>query len=63
MNTERDGMGRIFRFGKGVAMKVVGMPERFWIVTTPTATSELGDCCFECNFKTYALQVRGGLDY
>ena len=55
-------MGRMFRFGKGVGMKVVGMPETFWVVTTPTANSELGDVCFQVDFRTYALQIRGGLE-
>lgn len=66
-------MGRVFRFGSNEdnsrygedqedqAMKVVGMPESFWIVTMPTATSELGDCCFQCTYETFALQIRGGL--
>ena len=43
-------------------MQIVGMPETFWVVTSPTPDSELGDCCFECDFKTYALQIRGGLE-
>jgi hypothetical protein len=43
-------------------MRVVGLPEHFWVVTTPTAESEIGDICFECDFRTFALQVRGGLD-
>ena len=55
-------MGQLFRFGKGMGMKVVGMPETFWVVTTPTANSDLGDVCFECDFKQFALQVRGGLE-
>ena len=43
-------------------MRIVGMPERFWIVTSPTPVSELGDCCFVCSFKQFALQIRGGLE-
>ena len=43
-------------------MVVGGMPQTFWVVTKPTANSELGDICFECDFKRFALQVRGGLD-
>lgn len=57
-------MGRIFhiRRKEDEEMQIEGMPETFWIVTTPTAHSELGDICFACNFKQFALQVRGGLD-
>ncbi len=58
-------MGRLFRFGPPAEeqdMDIVGMPATFWVVTTPTANSELGDCCFECDFRKFALQVRGGLD-
>ena len=43
-------------------MEIIGIPETFWIVTLPTAHSELADCCFQCDFKTFALQVRGGLE-
>lgn len=43
-------------------MKVVGMPETFWVVVRPTPNSELGDICFACDFRRFALQVRGGLD-
>ena len=42
-------------------MKIVGMPETFWVVTTPTANSELGDICFECTYESFAIQIRGGL--
>ena len=42
-------------------MVIVGMPETFWVVTRPTPNSELGDICFESDFKRFALQVRGGL--
>ena len=42
-------------------MKIVGMPETFWVVTSPTPDSELADCCFECSHETFALQIRGGL--
>ncbi len=58
-------MGRIFRFGSPVQeqeMQIVGMPGTFWVVTKPTANSELGDCCFESTFRKFALQARGGLD-
>jgi len=43
-------------------MKYTGMPERFWVVTRPTPASELADICFSCDFKRFALQIRGGLD-
>jgi hypothetical protein len=56
----------IFRFQQQAKadqeMVIVGMPERFWVVTRPTPNSELGDIRFECTFETFALQVRGGLD-
>jgi len=66
-------MGRIFRFQRqdnsrygedqeNQTMRIEGMPERFWIVTSPTPVSELGDCCFVCSFKQFALQIRGGLE-
>ena len=56
-------MGRIFRFEEDrQKMKVVGMPERFWVVTSPTPNSEMGDICFSCDYRQFALQVRGGLD-
>ena len=29
---------------------------------SPSPTSEIGDICFRCNFITFALQARGGLD-
>ena len=56
----------IFRFQKQAegdqGMKVVGMPKTFWVVVRPTPNSEIGDFCFECDFRQFALQVRGGLD-
>jgi hypothetical protein len=42
-------------------MRVVGLPEHFWVVTSPSQQSEIGDICFRCSFRTFALQVRGGL--
>jgi len=36
--------------------------KRFWIVTKPTHNSELGDCCFDVDFRQFALQIRGGLN-
>lgn len=66
-------MGRLFHFGpqfnsrygdgqEDRTMKIVGMPERFWVVCTPKAGYEIGDFCFECDFGQFALQVRGGLE-
>lgn len=43
-------------------MKIVGLAQKFWVVTQPSANSPLGDFCFECDFRRFALQVRGGLD-
>ncbi len=43
-------------------MRVVGFPETFWVVTSPSPRSEIGDICFRCYFRKFALQVRGGLD-
>lgn len=43
-------------------MKNSGMPRQFWVVTQPTRASELGDILFSCDFKRFALQIRGGLD-
>ena len=43
-------------------MKIHGLPERFWVVVSPSPVSELGDICFECDFAQFAVQVRGGLD-
>ena len=42
-------------------MKVHGMPETFWVVTTPSPVSELADVCFPCTFERLLLQGRGGL--
>lgn len=36
--------------------------EKFWIVTRPKGSSELGDICFQTDVKGLALQFRGGLD-
>jgi hypothetical protein len=43
-------------------MKIQGLPEKFWIVVSPSPVSTLGDICFECDFNRFAIQVRGGLD-
>lgn len=43
-------------------MKIHGLPRQFWIVVEPSRASELGDICFSCNFRRFALQVCGGLD-
>ena len=43
-------------------MKIQGFPAHFWVVTTPTPFSGLGDICFRCDFIQFALQIRGGLN-
>ena len=43
-------------------MKLQGLPEWFWVVTVPTLYSTIGDICFRCDFRQFALQVRGGLN-
>jgi hypothetical protein len=43
-------------------MQIVGFPPKFWVVTESTPNSTLGDFCFECDFRGFALQVRGGLE-
>jgi hypothetical protein len=43
-------------------MKIQGLPDHFWVVTTPTPVSDLGDICFQCDFAQFARQVRGGLN-
>lgn len=57
-------MGRIYfsRARENHIMKIQGMPETFWVVISPTDNSDLGDICFKVDFRTFALQVRGGLD-
>ena len=58
-------MGRMYFVRSEVGkdqMRIEGIPERFWIVTNPTQDSELDDCCFDCSFKKFALQIRGGLE-
>jgi hypothetical protein len=42
-------------------MKTYGMPETFWVVTTPSPVSELADVCFPCTVERLLLQGRGGL--
>ena len=44
-----------------MAIQVIGMPEKFWVVTAPTNVSELRDICFECTFDSLMLQTMGGL--
>ena len=34
----------------------------FWVVTTPTKDSELGDICFKADIKRIILQAKGGLE-
>ena len=40
-------------------LKVVGMPQSFWVVTAPTPNSRLSDICFLSNFKMLAAYLRG----
>ena len=40
-------------------LKVVGMPQWFWVVTAPTPNSRLSDICFPSNFKMLAAYLRG----
>jgi hypothetical protein len=43
-------------------MQIHGLPKTFWLVVSPSTTSTLGDICFECDFRRFAVQIRGGLD-
>lgn len=43
-------------------MKLQGLPEWFSVVTVPTLYSSIGDICFRCDFRQFALRIRGGLD-
>ncbi len=36
--------------------------DKFWIVTRPIESSELGDICFQTDINGLALQFKGGLD-
>lgn len=36
---------------------------KFWMVTTPSGQSGMGDICFELDLKGFMNQVRGGLKY
>lgn len=42
-------------------MIVRGMPERFWVVTTPTNLSVIEDICFDTDFPGLVRQGIGGL--
>jgi len=39
-----------------------GVPKTFWVVSSPTQSSEMGDILFEATFMSFAYTVRGGLD-
>jgi hypothetical protein len=43
-----------------VEIQVVSI-KRFWVVTRPTATSQLRDILLECTFESYAQQIRGSM--
>ena len=43
-------------------MLVKGLPDKFWLVVSPSPVSTLGDICFECNLQQFAVQIRGGLN-
>ena len=43
-------------------MKIHGLPEKFWVVLSPSLTSTLADIRFACDLQQYALQIRGGLN-
>ncbi len=43
-------------------MQIHGLPEKFWVVTSPSPVSGLGDICFDCDFEGFALQIKGGLE-
>ena len=51
----------IEQFRKGTTMELHGMPETFWVVTTPSPGAEMADICFACTFERLMRQVRGGL--
>lgn len=46
----------------GKNIKIVGMPKTFWVLTSPTAKSELADILFETDYMGLMLQAKGGLD-
>jgi hypothetical protein len=43
-------------------MKTHGLPEKFWLVVSPSPNSTFVDICFDCDFEGFARQIRGGLD-
>ena len=42
-------------------MELHGLPETFWVVTRPSAVSELADICFPCSVAELMLRTLGGL--
>lgn len=43
-------------------MKIHGMPDKFWLVVSPSPNSTFIDICYETDFGGFARQIRGGLD-
>ena len=43
-------------------MKLQGIPDSFIVVTVPTLYSNIGDICFRCDLRQFALRIKGGLD-
>ena len=43
-------------------MIVKRLPDKFWLVVSPSPVSTLGDICFKCDLQQFAVQIRGGLD-
>ena len=42
-------------------MKIHGLSNSFWVVTSPNRVSELGEICYACTFRQLMNQSRGGL--
>jgi hypothetical protein len=42
-------------------MKIEGMPDKFWVVTTASPFSEMCDICFPCTYAQLMRQALGGL--
>ena len=50
------------RAREGRCVMKIGPRDRFWVVTRPSAVSDVNDICFESDLRGLTLQVRGGLD-
>jgi hypothetical protein len=53
---------RLLAAEEAADLKVLGMPKKFWLVTTPTADQELEDCCIEVSFAQFMDKVKNGLE-